>query len=186
MPTFAFIGVTKWVWNQSFAVSKLPKLVFCCYFLQPGVCDICEKPLASMRTMKRHRLTHMSIENRSFECKVCFKFYVSEMALKVHQREHSADGRSFICDICGLGYRTTSGLSVNMRRNIMVGLKKNIFLLLFRITGKHIVQNQLSSAISVQRLIAVAPSYTITKSFIMREEMRFINVEYAIKFTQIR
>jgi transcription elongation factor Elf1 len=87
--------------------------------LQPGVCDICEKPLASMRTMKKHRLTHMSIENRSFECKVCFKFYVSEMALKVHQREHSDSGRSFICDICGLGYHSTSVLNVSVCKVIL-------------------------------------------------------------------
>jgi hypothetical protein len=59
-------------------------------------------------------------------------------------------------------------------------------LFLFRITRKHTVKNQLTSAISVQRLIAIATSYTTTKSFITREEMKYISVEYAIKFTQPR
>jgi uncharacterized Zn-finger protein len=42
----------------------------------PGVCDICEKPLSSVKAMRKHRLTHLSISERSFSCEICFKVYV--------------------------------------------------------------------------------------------------------------
>jgi uncharacterized Zn-finger protein len=42
----------------------------------PGVCDICEKPLSSVKAMRKHRSTHLSISERSFSCDVCFKVYV--------------------------------------------------------------------------------------------------------------
>jgi KRAB domain-containing zinc finger protein len=79
---------------------------------QSTICDICEKPLSSIRNMLRHRKTHRSVEERSFKCTVCYKIMVNEFSLKNHMRTHDSS-KSHVCDVCGMAFVTNSGLNVS-------------------------------------------------------------------------
>jgi uncharacterized Zn-finger protein len=92
-------------------VEKKDLFLFINYF-QSVICDICEKPLSSIRNMLRHKKTHRSVDERSIKCTLCYKILVNEFSLQNHMRSH-ANIRSHVCDICGLSFVAKSSLNVS-------------------------------------------------------------------------
>jgi RNase P subunit RPR2 len=105
---------------------------------QCTICDICERPLTSVTNMLRHRLTHKSVEERSFKCTVCNKVMVNENSLKYHMRTHDTL-KPFVCDVCGMGFGTSWGLKVGSVTIFMKNLFNNPNI---RIIGKVITRSE--------------------------------------------
>lgn len=64
-----------------------------------------------MTIMLRHRLTHRSLEERSFKCTVCYRVMVNENSLKNHMKTHETT-KEHVCDVCGMSFPTSWVLKV--------------------------------------------------------------------------
>ncbi|XP_049299912.1 zinc finger protein 311-like [Anopheles funestus] len=76
-------------------------------------CDVCQKELASKRSLQYHRKHHESPD--SLRCKVCLRTLSSAYEVKLHMRTHTGE-KPNKCIFCGVSFNRKSNLTEHVRR----------------------------------------------------------------------
>jgi uncharacterized Zn-finger protein len=81
------------------------------FYFQPFSCGICERPLSSSWTLKKHMQIHESEEKRSHKCIECHRTYLNKESFEDHMRSHT--GQQHICEQCGKCFTAAAKLRVS-------------------------------------------------------------------------
>lgn len=84
-------------------------------------CDICSKMFKTETSLRTHKTTHLTFEERSttksvFLCPICGKILFSQSGRDVHIRTHTED-KQFKCTICSWAFKEKSQLEVHMTKH---------------------------------------------------------------------
>lgn len=82
------------------------------------LCDQCPKKFASRSGLELHKESHLSDDQKPFECKVCAKRFFRENKLRLHMSKAHVpeDERPFKCPDCGKGFVNNSILVDHCRK----------------------------------------------------------------------
>ncbi|XP_065369919.1 transcription factor grauzone-like [Calliphora vicina] len=80
-------------------------------------CDICGKSFTDAHSLRVHKLTHLSEEEKKFPCQECGKFYGSSYLLKQHIQAVHLKKFVKICYICGKSICSSADYKIHMNKH---------------------------------------------------------------------
>lgn len=87
--------------------------------IQPDAfkCNICGYIVTRPRFLEKHKLTHLSAEEKPYACPHCPKRFVWKNAFEVHCAVHKPpeERKYYLCHVCSKQYDTPGGLSTHKR-----------------------------------------------------------------------
>lgn len=82
------------------------------------ICEVCKKPFAEARILKRHMKIHL--EKKPHECEECGMTFAESSNLNKHKKKHTGElrnivGKPHLCSVCGRAFKWASSLSKHMK-----------------------------------------------------------------------
>ncbi|KAL1450555.1 hypothetical protein WDU94_002905 [Cyamophila willieti] len=79
---------------------------------RPFECKICFKRFSQKQTLRQHILTHTG--QRPFQCQICDKSFTQQGALNRHAALHTEAKKEFSCSVCNQSFRQLNNLKRHM------------------------------------------------------------------------
>ena len=73
-------------------------------------CSFCNKKFSARMFVKAHEKSHFTKKETPFKCELCYKFFISDRNLKLHEIEQHSNKHKFDCKLCDKKFLTKSRL----------------------------------------------------------------------------